>query len=759
MKNGLNAKAVSGVTLILLMVSLASLSYKIQAIGTSLTTITVPDDYPTIQEAINHANAGDTVFVRNGTYYEHVCVNKTVSIAGQDRNTTTIDGNQTGTVVTVTADNVNISGFTVQNGEAGLDLAGDGNTVTSNMFSSNGALEMDLKADLEVYQDPRTYEPWHYPYGLMNGSYTEVMELTTETPVLSVEAFGHSDVESLLLGLFHDENMDGVPQLHEFVGFGCQDKNPWICLFGPPKGQYIIKIKGEEVTGNPGHFDRKITRYKGYGIGAHSCLNSTLSENLISGNYAGLYVQSSSGMVVHSNNVTRNIGGIVTENMTNSIFCSNRVFANTPSDTYSTGISIRAAENVNLSSNVVSHNAFGINIWNSTNTNIENNEVYSHSGWAVELHASCGNKVANNCISNVSALDGIRLMFSSGNSLTGNNIMACEHSGILLWHDCDNNTATCNNIQLSGSLGILHGHGVEILLSHNNTFADNVMSHGDNQGLLTIESSGTNVIGNLVVSNRKGIVLRESVRSHVYHNNIINNSEQQVYDDTAENSWDNGYPSGGNYWSDYSGADLQSGPYQNDSCSDGLGDTPYAIDSNDLDNFPLMKPYAGPHDLGVEVPELKTVVPEGYNSIVWVNATALNYGIQAETFNLTLQIGKAIQEQVLSLMERNSTTLAFSLNVSGWAKGNYLLSVHASPVPGETDTTDNDYDGVLIVSILGDINGDFTADIYDAIILANAYNSKPTNSNWNPNADINGDSVVDIYDAIILANYYNQHYP
>jgi len=591
MKNVLNAKAVSGVMLLLLIVSLASLAYKIQVVGTSPATITVPDDYPTIQEAINHANVGDTVFVRNGTYYEHVCVNTTVSIAGQDRNTTTIDGNQTGTVVTVTTDNVNISGFTVQNGEAGLDLAGDGNTVTSCMFSSNGVVETDLKTNLEIYQDPEQPIPWYFPIGIMNGNYTEVMELTTETPVLSVEVFSHSDVEELALALFYDENMDGVPQLHEFVGFGCVDKNPWTCLFGPPKGQYIIKIKGQTVTGNPGHFDRKITRHKGYGIGMHSCLNNTLSENLISGNYAGLYVQSSSGMVVHSNNVTKNIGGIVTENMTNSIFCSNRVFANTPNDTYSTGISMRAAENVNLSSNVVSQNCFGITIWNSTNTNIENNEVYSHSGWAVELHASYGNKVANNCISNVSALDGIRLMFSSGNILSGNNITACEHSGILLWHDCDNNTATCNNIQLSGSLGVIPGHGVEILLSHNNTFSNNVFSHGSNQGLVAIESSDNTVAANLVSSNRKGIVLRDSIRNRVYHNSIIDNWEQQGFDDTGENTWDDGYPGGGNYWSDYVGTDLHSGPYQNETGSDKIGDTPYTIDADNADSYPLIYSY------------------------------------------------------------------------------------------------------------------------------------------------------------------------
>jgi hypothetical protein len=59
----------------------------------------------------------------------------------------------------------------------------------------------------------------------------------------------------------------------------------------------------------------------------------------------------------------------------------------------------------------------------------------------------------------------------------------------------------------------------------------------------------------------------------------------------------------------------------------------------------------------------------------------------------------------------------------------------------------------------GDLNSDGTVDIYDAILLANAYNSRPENPNWNANADINGDNIVDIYDAIILANHYNQHFP
>ena len=58
----------------------------------------------------------------------------------------------------------------------------------------------------------------------------------------------------------------------------------------------------------------------------------------------------------------------------------------------------------------------------------------------------------------------------------------------------------------------------------------------------------------------------------------------------------------------------------------------------------------------------------------------------------------------------------------------------------------------------GDINYDGTVDIYDAILLAGAYNSVPGNRNWNAHTDLNDDSVVDIYDAITLASSYGKNY-
>ena len=82
-----------------------------------------------------------------------------------------------------------------------------------------------------------------------------------------------------------------------------------------------------------------------------------------------------------------------------------------------------------------------------------------------------------------------------------------------------------------------------------------------------------------------------SLNNSIYHNNLINNAQQAVDDSENGNKWDNGYPFGGNYWSDYTGSDLYSGPDQNISGSDGIGDTNYSIDSNSIDNYPLMIPW------------------------------------------------------------------------------------------------------------------------------------------------------------------------
>jgi hypothetical protein len=92
-----------------------------------------------------------------------------------------------------------------------------------------------------------------------------------------------------------------------------------------------------------------------------------------------------------------------------------------------------------------------------------------------------------------------------------------------------------------------------------------------------------------MLNNLYGIYLSGSSSNRVHHTNIIDNANQ-AYDDRSDNYWDDGYPSGGNYWSDYNGIDLNSTPTQDVPPPDGKGDTPYVIDSDSSDNYPLISP-------------------------------------------------------------------------------------------------------------------------------------------------------------------------
>jgi len=99
-------------------------------------------NYSSIQEAIDNASDGDTVFVYNDSspYYENVKVNKSLNLIGEDKDTTVINGIKFRDVVHISADEVNISGFTIRNNGDynGIKISSNFNTIIDNSISNNG---------------------------------------------------------------------------------------------------------------------------------------------------------------------------------------------------------------------------------------------------------------------------------------------------------------------------------------------------------------------------------------------------------------------------------------------------------------------------------------------------------------------------------------------------------------------------------------------------------------------------------------------
>jgi PKD repeat protein len=155
----------------------------------------------------------------------------------------------------------------------------------------------------------------------------------------------------------------------------------------------------------------------------------------------------------------------------------------------------------------------------------------------------------------------------------------------------------------------------------------------------------------------------------------------------------------------------------------------------------------------------KTVVGQGFTCKI--NATVQNQGDYEETFNVTLYANTtAITTQTLTLTSGSSTTITFTWNTTGFAKGNYTITAYAWPVPGETDTDDNRFtDGVVTVTIAGDLDGNLAVQLVDLVILAKAYGSKPSEPPWNPNADLDDNGVVGLTDLVTLAKNYGKTDP
>jgi parallel beta-helix repeat protein len=147
--------------------------------------------------------------------------------------------------------------------------------------------------------------------------------------------------------------------------------------------------------------------------------------------------------------------------------------------------------------------------------------------------------------------------------------------GINLTSICD---VTIRNMNVQGFY-----YGIFLASASQNTILGNNLTANDIAIVLVSYSDDNDIKNNNVKENINfGIWLDGSSNNSICHNNFVNNTQQAYTTYDSINTWDIGYPKGGNYWSNYDGTDLD---------QDRIGDTPYLIGSNNQDNYPLMNPW------------------------------------------------------------------------------------------------------------------------------------------------------------------------
>jgi len=255
-----------------------------------------------------------------------------------------------------------------------------------------------------------------------------------------------------------------------------------------------------------------------------------------------------------------------------------------PQTDWKTVIEVKA-NNINLSALTVQNGFVGISVSGYNSTIITNTTILSNVNEGIYLNASHNNIIANNTIS-LNRFEGIFLGNSTNNLISSNIVTRNAYVGIELLRSHKNRFSN-NTISFHSEVST-RDQGLLIDSSNNNIIDGNIVSN--NAWDVDIYFSHNNTfVGNTFSSGEYGIALTESNINTVHHNNFFYN-RYQVDSFESNNTWDNGYPSGGNFWSDYTGVDLYNGPNQNLPGSDRIGDIPYVIDLNNRDRYPLIPP-------------------------------------------------------------------------------------------------------------------------------------------------------------------------
>jgi parallel beta-helix repeat protein len=353
----------------------------------------------------------------------------------------------------------------------------------------------------------------------------------------------------------------------------------------------------------------------------------------------------------------------------------------------------------NISGNFVTDNNAGVTITASSvimknNSISENNYNFGVDGGQLShfiIDVDASNTVNNKPIyywvnkqdMEVPSDAGYVAIINSTSITVKNLTLANNYEGVL---SCFTSNLTIQNVSL-----FYNYYGIVFFKSSNNNITSCDMETGY-YGILLQDSSNNSITRSRIVNNHYGIRLARSSDNQIYHNNFLNNIKQADTDAESTSAWDDGYPSGGNHWSDYTGADLNNGPYQNVTGSDGIGDTPYTINVVNEDDFPLMEPWSPPEDKTAPTIETPSYTPSGdvpLNQEVTVTVNVTDTESRVKNVTLSYKLGNTTSWTSLPMSYNTTTGLYETIIPSQLNATSVSFKITAFDNAGNMATEDN----------------------------------------------------------------------
>jgi len=495
--------------------------------------ITIPDDYLTIQEGLNNAVSGDTVYVKNGTYNEVVSMATNNIILEAESINTIIDNNDTGVGITISASSCTVKNMQVTDCAGGIYTTGDNNTIDfcHIYYSSAAGIQLSYCNNTTVINVDINYTDSEGIYCLYANdsvvSNCEIQHAGSGRPALGITA----GTDNLL-----------------------KDSYFFFCTYGVK-----THVSGDLMMSSCTCMHNDNTGLYGNMTGKITVENSVFHTNT---SY-GISLYNSGGHVFDNINIYNNGDGLLLSNFTNATISNSEVHLNDD------GIILSAISNIEILGSTVTNNlGYGMKFTSVSNSSTTNS-IIGTNNIGVYLSGSSNNTFANNVISsntsiNVSAE-------SSSNTITfTNDSIASSPVGIKL-NNCDDwviNGVTLNNNST---------YGLHLLDSNNSSVYNSTISNND-IGIYTSGSSGGFTVHNNIFTN--------STTNHA----VVDSTGTGTWNipKTLGTNIINGDYKGGNYWDDYTGMD---------SDMDDIGDIVYIISGTigGVDNLPLVYPASSYH--------------------------------------------------------------------------------------------------------------------------------------------------------------------